>query len=163
MAAAFEAHGAAIYRYAARLTGSPDIAEDVVQETFVRLTTKPPPSLENLRPWLFTVATHLAHDETRARRRRWRLLAARADRQPLSDPPPDPAAQAASADLAGRVQVALADLPARDRQALLLRSEGFTHHEIASAIGTTTKSVGTIIARALVKLDDRLDLSEEDV
>lgn len=163
MAAAFEAHGAALYRYATRLTGSPDLAEDVVQETFVRLTTKPPSDLENIRPWLFTVATNLAHDETRARRRRFRLLRGRGTRQPMSDPPPDPATQAASADLSQRVQAALAALSLRDRRALLLRSEGFTHREIAAAIDTTTKSVGTIIARALARLDARLDLSEEDI
>jgi DNA-directed RNA polymerase specialized sigma24 family protein len=33
-----------------------------------------------------------------------------------------------------------------------MREEGFTHREIADAVGTTTKSVGTLIARALDRM-----------
>jgi DNA-directed RNA polymerase specialized sigma24 family protein len=38
-----------------------------------------------------------------------------------------------------------------------MREEGFTHREIADAVGTTTGSVGTMFARALAKLEDGLD------
>jgi DNA-directed RNA polymerase specialized sigma24 family protein len=41
---------------------------------------------------------------------------------------------------------------------LLMREEGFTHQEIAAAAGTTTKSVGTMVARALNRLAEQLDL-----
>ena len=44
---------------------------------------------------------------------------------------------------------------------LLMREEGFSHREIAEAVGTTTGSVGTMIARALDKLAARLQLDEE--
>ena len=54
-------------------------------------------------------------------------------------------------------------LEPRDRTVLLMREEGFTHHEIADAVGTTTKSVGTMIARALAKLAQRLDLDGFDL
>jgi RNA polymerase sigma-70 factor (ECF subfamily) len=50
------------------------------------------------------------------------------------------------------VHAALSQLPARDRTILLMREEGFTHAEIATAVGTTPKSVGTLVARALAKL-----------
>ena len=56
---------------------------------------------------------------------------------------------------------ALSELSLRDRTVLLMREEGFTHREIAEAVGTTTKSVGTIVARALDKLAGLLDLDEE--
>jgi DNA-directed RNA polymerase specialized sigma24 family protein len=35
-----------------------------------------------------------------------------------------------------------------------MREEGFSHKEIADAVGTTTGSVGTLIARALLKFAD---------
>jgi RNA polymerase sigma-70 factor (ECF subfamily) len=61
------------------------------------------------------------------------------------------------------VQQALAGLPERDRTLLLMREEGFSHREIAEAVGTTTGSVGTMIARALDKLAAELRLDEEDI
>jgi RNA polymerase sigma factor (sigma-70 family) len=51
-----------------------------------------------------------------------------------------------------RVRDALLRLSERDRAILLMRESGFTQAEIAAAVGTTTKSVGTLTARALAKL-----------
>jgi RNA polymerase sigma-70 factor (ECF subfamily) len=61
------------------------------------------------------------------------------------------------------VHGALQQLPERDRTILLMREEGFTHKEIAEAVGTTTGSVGTLIARALNRLARELGMEEEDV
>jgi DNA-directed RNA polymerase specialized sigma24 family protein len=61
------------------------------------------------------------------------------------------------------VRAALQELETRDRTILLMREEGFSHREIAGAVGTTEKSVGTMIARALAKLAQRLDLDAEDL
>jgi RNA polymerase sigma-70 factor (ECF subfamily) len=132
-----------------------------VQETFVRLARRPPPVKENLRPWLFTIATNLARDEARRWRRRERLLQRHASRQPVGDPPADPAEAAERADLTSRVRQALDELNAKERSVLLLAHEGFTHREIAQAVHTTPSSVGTMIARALDKLAVRLDLDNE--
>jgi len=147
----------------ARLTGNADVAEEVVQETFARLVTRSPKRLADLRPWLFTVATRLARDERRRSRRRLRLLGERPDRQPLGDQPEDPASSAARSNLRAKVREALAGLPQRDRTVLLLGQSGFSHREIAAAVGTTTKSVGTMIARALERLARELALDAEDV
>jgi DNA-directed RNA polymerase specialized sigma24 family protein len=43
-----------------------------------------------------------------------------------------------------------------------MREEGFAHREIAEAVGTTTGSVGTLIARALDRLAQQLPLDAED-
>lgn len=161
--AAFREHNASLFRYVARLTGDADVAEEVVQETFARLVTRSPKRLADLRPWLFTVATRLARDERRRSRRRLRLLGERPDCQPLGDQPDDPASSAARANLRAKVREALAGLPQRDRTVLLLGQSGFSHREIAAAVGTTTKSVGTMIARALERLARELALDAEDV
>jgi RNA polymerase sigma factor (sigma-70 family) len=146
------AHRAALFRYLTRYTGDPDQAEDLVQETFVRLRDRPPPDRTEPRRWLFTVATNLARDAHRVARRRDALGAAAWDRMPRPDPPPDPATEVERAELRQRVQSALATLNERERTVLLMREEGFTHREIAEAVDTTTGSVGTMIARALDKV-----------
>jgi len=146
------AHRAALFRYLARYTGDPDLAEDLVQDTLVRLRERPPADRTDPRRWLFTVATNLARDAHRTARRRDALTAEGWDRLPLPAPPPDPAAVAERTDLRARVRAALAELNERERTVLLMREEGFTHREIAETVETTTGSVGTMIARALDKV-----------
>ena len=157
----FARHHEELYRYAARFTGDPDLAEDVVQDAFVRLAERPPAEDSQLRGWLFRVATTIALDAMRGARRRLALVRDRPERQPLGDPPADPAAALERKETRRRVREALAALGPRERAVLLMREEGFAHREIAAAVGTTTGSVGTMIARALEKLARQLDLDEE--
>jgi RNA polymerase sigma factor (sigma-70 family) len=158
----FARHHGELYRYAVRFTGDADLAEDVVQDVFVRLALRPPADQERVRGWLFRVATTVAVDALRASRRRRQLARAWPDRLPMGDPAPDPALAAERSELQGRVREALLTLGEKERAILLMREEGFAHREIAVAVGTTTKSVGTMIARALEKLSRRLDLDAED-
>lgn len=145
----FAAHHALLLRYLARLTGDPDRAADAAQEVFVRLTDRPPTFAPDAaaaagdptRAWLFTVATNVVREGGRPHARRARLLAAGARR---------PA-----------VTAALADLPEQERVALLMREEGAPHREIAAAVGTTTDSVGALLARALDTLARALPLDAE--
>lgn len=146
----------ALVRYLARYTGDPDLAEDLTQEAFVRLDERPPAKDTSLRGWLFTVATNLARDHGRVERGRRLLLATARHRVPVAWQPPDPATLAERADLRVRVRAALATLSEKERTALLLREEGFSHREIAEAVDTTTKSVGTLLARALAKASRHL-------
>jgi len=157
----FARHKEELYRYAARFTGDPDLAEDVVQDAFVRLAERPPADDSQMRGWLFRVATTIALDAMRGARRRLALVRGRHDRLPMGDPPPDPAAALERAEERRKVREALAALGHRERAVLLMREEGFLHREIAAAVGTTTQSVGTMIARALEKLARQLDLDEE--
>jgi RNA polymerase sigma-70 factor, ECF subfamily len=157
----YDEHHAALYRYLVRLTGDPDAAADALQESFVRLLARPPRD-ERLRAWLFTVATNIVRETANARTRRTRLLDRFHARVPTPQPVPDALAVVEADDLRDRVRAALAALSAKERTVLLMREEGFTHREIAEAVGTTTGSVGTTIARALDKLAERLPLDLED-
>ena len=148
-------------RYLYRFLGDADAAADVAQEAFVRLLERGP--REHPRAWLFKVATNLALETARTRRRRWQLLAGAADRAPVADAPPLPDAARESQERRAAVQRALLTLSEKERMALLMREEGFAQREIAEAVGTTTQSVGTLIARALAKLADRIDLDQEDL
>jgi RNA polymerase sigma factor (sigma-70 family) len=131
-----------------------------VQETFVRLTEHPPRDTTGIRAWLFTVATNLARDALKIGNRRRRLLIENGGLLRPSAPDPDAAEGVEREEARERVRRALAALSERERLLLLMREEGFKHREIAEAVGTTTASVGTLIARALVKLAGHLGLTE---
>jgi RNA polymerase sigma-70 factor (ECF subfamily) len=156
----FAEHHASLFRYLSRLTGNPDVAADAAQEAFVKLMEKPPQPGET-RAWLFRVGTNAARLSERTRGRRLRLLEHRPERAPVGDAPLRPDEALDAAETRRRVREAMEILGERDRTVLLMREEGFSHREIAEAVGTTTGSVGTMIARALDKLAARLQLDED--
>jgi len=155
--AAYHSHHPALYRYVHRLVGDPDLAADVVQESFVRLLDHPLPD-DEVRRWLFTVATNLVRDDARMRTRRQRLLAERYERSDLSpDAAEEPDRTAVRSERIAAARVALDALSERDRQMLLMREEGFRYAEIAEAIDVAPGSVGTLLARALRRFAGALD------
>lgn len=158
VSALFAAYHAALYRYIARFTGDADVAGDVVQETFIRLVEHPPGETDRVRAWLFTVATNIARDSLKTAGRRQRLLAGDPSRIPVGNPEPDPADVLERDEARERVRRGLAALSEKERMILLMREEGFKHREIAEAVGTTTGSIGTLVARALAKLARHLGL-----
>ena len=155
-------HHPALFRYLVRLTGDEDLAADAAQETFTRLLEKPPRD-EQPRAWLYTVATNVVRKWANRRKRRGELLQANPGRAGAGDAPPDPAAVTETRERKRVVRSALDSLSEKERTVLLMREEGFSHKEIADAVGTTTGSVGTMIARALDKLADQLPLDAEDI
>lgn len=134
-----------LFRYAYRLTGDTDAADDAAQESFVRLLDHSIPH-ERADAWLFTVVTNLVRQRGNRAARRARLLTAW---QPAPAAPPAPDESAERSERVGRVQAALGTLSERDRQMLLMRQEGFSYAEIAAAAGVAPGSVGTLLVRAL--------------
>src|SRR6476620_4923628 len=129
-----------------RRTGDRDRAEDLAQETFARAVAAPP---HNPRPWLFAVALNLVREDGRRSVRQGRRLELlRAD-----DPVPDgPAEELERNERTATVRAALATLNERDREALLLKAEGFNYEEIAATLGLSKGAVGTTLARARRRL-----------
>lgn len=159
----FDEHHQSLYRYLVRLSGDVDLAADAVQEAFLRMMTRPPQREGGERAWLFTVGTNVILETARKRSRRGRLLAVAEGRSPIGDPPRDPHEIVEADERRRVVRDALAMLSEKERTALLMREEGFSHREIAEAVGTTTGSVGTLVARALDKLSGVLTLDRESV
>jgi RNA polymerase sigma-70 factor (ECF subfamily) len=147
-----------LFRYLHRMTGDTDAADDIAQESFVRLLGRDMPE-DEARLWLFTVATNLFRDGARTRKRRERLLTVR-PWAPASLPRPDEAAE--SAATVGKVREALERLAPRDRQMLLMREEGFRYDEIAKAVGVAPGSVGTLLARAARRFVATWDHGDDD-
>lgn len=148
--AAFDRYYAELHRYLFRLTGDEDVAEEVAQESFLRLLEHDVAE-ESLQSWLFTVATNLVRDRSRTRDRRRRLLEAE-DYGP--EPPTRPDERTERRERIARVRAALDELKPRDRKILLLREEGFEYSEIAEMIGVKASSVGTLLARALRRFEE---------
>ncbi len=135
----------ALHRFALRLSGDADVADDIVQEAFTRLIDQDLP-LEEARPWLFVVVANQFRDRVRNRERRARLLAAR---PPIPEALEAPDVGVERAEKIRRVRRALDQLSERDRRMLLMREEGFRYKEIAEALGVKASSVGALVARAL--------------
>jgi RNA polymerase sigma factor (sigma-70 family) len=146
----FENHHDTLYRYLVRLSGDPDVAADAAQEAFVRLLDRRPIGSVG-RAWLFKVATNYVLEGRRTAARRERLLEFRGERT-MGDAPRDPLASVEADERRRVVTAALAQLSDKERVAILMREEGFTHREIAESVKTTTGSVGTLLARALERL-----------
>jgi RNA polymerase sigma factor (sigma-70 family) len=157
---AFAAHHPSLERYLIRLTGDPDLAADVAQETFVRMLEQEHPPAA-VRPWLFRVATNLVRDHGRRTHRRKALVLDGRAPSAHGDPPPAPDRGVARDRARALVRRALAELSRKERAALLMREEGFRHHEIAASLGTTTGSVGTLLSRAIRKAAQHLGGGEE--
>ncbi len=154
----FRRHYPVVYGVLLRLTGSPEEAEDLAQEVFLRLYQRPLAGGDgaNLGGWLYRVATNLGFNALRARqRRRARLLRWARLEQPLGQSDPGPADDAERRFEAAAVRQALLGLSERDRVALVLRSSGVSYTEIAAAVGVRPGSVGTILARAERALRER--------
>jgi RNA polymerase sigma factor (sigma-70 family) len=151
----FDQHYDPLFRYLVRLTGDPDRAADATQEAFVRLVERPPKDTQ-IRAWLFRVATNFVRDEVRVNRRRLELLREAPDRTPLGDQPIAADDALETEERKALVRTALGALSEKERTVLLMREQGFSHQEIAEAVDTTTKSVGSMIARALQKLTVQL-------
>jgi RNA polymerase sigma-70 factor, ECF subfamily len=147
LARLFDEFYPSLVRMLYRRTGDRDRAEDLAQETFARAVSAPP---DNPRPWLFAVALNLVREDGRkavTRGRRLELLRNEQDR-----PAPGPDADYERNEDVARVKAALARLNERDREALLLKAEGFGYGEIASTLGLAKGAVGTTLARARRRL-----------
>jgi RNA polymerase sigma-70 factor (ECF subfamily) len=146
LTALFEQYYDSLVRMLYRRTGDRDRAEDLAQETFARAVAAPP---NNPRPWLFAVALNLVREDgRRALRQGRRLELLRGD-----DPSPaGPAEDFERNERSAGVRAALATLSERDREALLLKAEGFNYDEIASTLGLSKGAIGTTLARARRRL-----------
>ncbi|MGD0991965.1 MAG: sigma-70 family RNA polymerase sigma factor [Gemmatimonadales bacterium] len=129
-----------------RRTGDRERAEDLAQDVFVRALETPP---LNPKPWLFAVALNLARDEGRRTALEGRKLQLLKGEGGVA-PAPDAALE--QRERAAAVHAALATLSDKDREALLLKAEGFSYDEIAAALGLARGAIGTTLARARRRL-----------
>jgi RNA polymerase sigma-70 factor (ECF subfamily) len=141
--------GPRVLRYATRLLGGDRAeAEDVTQEAMMRLWKLAPDWRQGeakVTSWLYRVTANLCTD--RLRRRRWQGPAL----DQIAEPVDDGATPAETMDARARtaaLDAALAGLPERQRQAVVLRHiEGFANPEIAAIMDIGIEAVESLTAR----------------
>ena len=144
-------------------------AEDLFQETFKRVHAKAHTLRGNqFRSWLFTIATNVAIDGVRRRKRRQvvslnqKLDCDDADGRELgavavADSSCDPSQEAVRAEQSQQVRRALASLPAKQRVTLVLAYyQQLTYKEVAEVLNCSIGTVKTQMYRALKSLAQRL-------
>jgi RNA polymerase sigma-70 factor, ECF subfamily len=147
----------ALWAYLSRMTGSPDLADDLLQETYYRFLRARGAyeSDAHRRNSLFRIATNLAHDRRR-RGQRARLVELPDGHGPVPE-------LQANVDVAGDAQRrtdlgrAMARLRPREREMLWLAyAQGSTHRDIAGTLGVKAESVRLLLFRARHKLAELL-------
>jgi RNA polymerase sigma-70 factor (ECF subfamily) len=160
--AAFDAVHAAfnlrLYGFLARLARSRDVAEDLLEDTWLRFVAHADQLSPDTRlgPWLFTVArnVHVTWCRARAVERR---AAAMLDLWPVEVTPGSPFEQAAGTELGRRIEGALAGLSVEAREVLLLVGvEGLTPSEAAAVCGVSAEAMRQRLRRARALLAERL-------
>jgi len=148
LAALVARHHSSLLGYLYNMVGGDrPLAEDLVQETFVRLLRGGHYTVDRaFKPWLYAIATNLARDHFKAAATRYAAPGAVAPDRP--DPEPEPEAQALAAEQGQQVAAALARLGPEYRAALVLRFYGdLSLQEVATTLGTP---VGTVKSRLSV-------------
>ncbi|HLV98781.1 MAG TPA: RNA polymerase sigma factor [Ktedonobacterales bacterium] len=144
--ALFEAYYRPLASFLFRMLNDAQLAQDLTQDCFVKLhlAMKSGQSLENVRAWLYRVATNAALDERRRRRRiTWLPLLASSDRQEAEYL--DPEDQVVLRD---HLQRALEGISPNLTACLLLHlHHGFSHDEIASILGISSGAARTRLQR----------------
>jgi len=149
----YEELGPGLRRYLTRWLGSACAAEDLVQETFLRLfeEVRRGSRIKNLRSWIFQVGHNLAVDTLRRQGLEDRAVDAAVESLPRQIPPSGEA-QLLHEERNRRVQTALALLSSQERQCLELRAEGLRYREIAEVMGLHISTVTTFVLRAVRKI-----------
>ncbi len=149
-----------VLRIAYRMLGNWADAEDVAQETFVRLHRKGLAALSDdaaVGAWLCRVAVNLCLDRLRSRSR-WRLT----EMPELTAQSSSPETETLRAEQKRLLLEALTQLPERERAAVVLREiEGLSTAETAAAMGSTEPTVRSQVSKAIGHL--RALLTKEKV
>jgi RNA polymerase sigma-70 factor (ECF subfamily) len=147
-------HLPAMVGLARRILGNAADAEDVAQEAMLRVWTHAPrwQPLAAFRTWLTRVVVNLCID--RKRRAQWVALEAAGE---IVDPAPGAVEKAEQDERARLLSAAIADLPARQRTAIMLTySEGMTNAQVAEVLDTSVSAVETLLVRGKQNLRARL-------
>lgn len=147
VATLFEKWSAPVAAYIFRLVGDWELAHDLTQEVFLRVFNNRHQleSVENQRAWVYRIATNVAFDALR-RRRRLAWLPWRSDHAAAL---PEPTTPPEAVDQRIAIERALAQLPPDYRAPLLLYGYyGFSVREVAKALDISEGAVKTRLYRA---------------
>lgn len=156
-----------LFTFLVRFAGNREIAEDLFQETFVKVLQALPAYREQGRfgPWLFGIANRVAVDAWRRERARRRRVVQDPMAVDLAADPsllPDRAVE--QAQLVRQVERVLASLPEKQRRVFLLRQHGaLSFKEIAGVTGEPLNTVLSHMHYAIARLRRLLEPAAESL
>ena len=151
--ALFEELRLPVFRYVMRKTKDSGRAEDITQESFLRLFRhlKQEGTVDNPKAWLFTVANNLAIDASRRESRIQDLdEATRIEDAQVSDDNPEKITL--QRERLERLRSAVLNLTNLERECLHLRAEGLRYREIADLMNASVSNITDAVRRATLKL-----------
>lgn len=149
----FHSYGKELLAFAGQRSGS-EGAEDLVQETYVRMLQHPDPeSIENPRAFLYQIAANLSIDQHRKQAVRDRVhyqdIQTETELALLADTGHTPEDQLAAHQELEQLNTILMELPELTRYAFVLhRLEGMSHNEVAIRLGISVRNSERYVARA---------------
>jgi RNA polymerase sigma-70 factor, ECF subfamily len=163
----FDEHRHAVHAYFIGRVGDPELARDLVQETFLRvwrrLSEVGPLPAEQQRAWIFTVARNLAIDSYRAAATRQAAEAALRHHAATQETSvAGPHLQVELGERLAQLDAAIRRLPEEQRVILAMATAGgLTSHQIGEALGEPAGTVRYRLSQARKQLAAALDLEDE--
>ncbi len=161
--AVYAAFKVPLFTFLVRLSRRRDVAEDLLEETWLRLVTHARRLRPDTRlgPWLFTVARNLHTSHHRSRALEDAATAGLMTLWPVSLDRSSPFEEAAASELERRLERAIAALPVASREVLLLVAvAGLDHADAADVCGLTPEALRQRLHRAREALTSALAREE---
>ena len=162
LASLVAAYRPGLQRYLCGMVHNMDTAEDLTQETFVRLLMKRPKDKggASFKTWLFTIGGNLARDHLRKAKRSGSVPMETCFS--VADPDPTPETAVLAAAETARLKRALEQLSPAHRQALYLTYyEGFSVEALAAILGKSRHNTSALLYRAKVALRQLLEQEDD--
>ena len=157
--ALYDRHKGRLLGYCDKMLGNRATSEDVFQDVWIKVMQALPryrPTRGSFRPWLYRIAANAAVD----RMRRDRLRGGPeldADQLPLDAPNPE--SEGIGREIARDLDAALAELPERQRSAVLLRHQlGMSYDEISTTLNVPEGTAKTLVHRGARALREKLEI-----
>jgi RNA polymerase sigma-70 factor (ECF subfamily) len=144
----FQAQYARIARVIARVLRDPARAEELAVEVFLKWSRNPQAQGENAQAWLYRVAVRTGLDELRRQTRRTQRERLLRFVGYSPSPEPSPEEVRSSREDQENVRAVLAAIQPRQAELLILRGQGLSYDELASALELKPASIGTFLSRA---------------
>jgi RNA polymerase sigma-70 factor (ECF subfamily) len=155
----YESHVDRVYRLAYRMVGDPDLAQEFTQDTFVRVFER----LSTFRgeaalsTWITSIAISVIYNGMRRMKRH------RERERELDEAASLESTRGSEPDLKGHLAAAIESLPEGYRTVFLMHDvEGYTHEEIATALGVQEGTSKAQLSRARAKLREVLHAFQGD-
>jgi RNA polymerase sigma-70 factor (ECF subfamily) len=148
-----------VFRYLRTLGCRHSLAEEIAQETFLRLHRGLYEGLEvnDVRAWVFRVARNLWIDNRREYQRYWTESGDTTHRtKPVRTGGPDPEQQVLLRERIRLIEEEIRRLPQLQRECMHLKARGFRYHEIAAALDISMTAAVDYVRRAVKRLGKRV-------